>query len=127
MKKVVFAVILGAILGAFDGLTAWLEPDIRNSADAGTRLGTIVMLSSLKSVIAGFLIGILAIFVKNRAAIIGFGLAIGLLLAYLVAMQPDPETGKHYYAQIMLPGGLVGLILGYATQRYATQSQPAQA
>ena len=73
MRKVVFAVILGAILGAFDGLTAWLEPDIRNSPSPGSRLGTIVMLSSLKSVIAGFLIGISACFIKNRPAIIGFG------------------------------------------------------
>ena len=119
MKKVGFAILLGAILGAFDGLTAWLEPDIRNATNPGMRLGTIVMLSSLKSVIAGFLIGLFACFVRRRELVIGFGLAIGLLLAYLVAMQPDPDTGKHYYAQIMLPGGLVGLIVGYATQRFA--------
>jgi hypothetical protein len=42
-----------------------------------------------------------------------FGLAVGLLLAFIVAqMQPG------YYFQIMLPEGMVGLIVGYATQRY---------
>jgi hypothetical protein len=43
---------------------------------------------------------------------------VGLGLAYLVAMQGDPETGQHYYWEIMLPGGIMGMIVGYATQRY---------
>lgn len=112
MKKIGLAVLLGAILGAFDGLTAWFEPAVRD------QIGTIVMLSSLKSVFAGILIGVLACFVRSRVVIALFGFAIGLLLAYLVAMQPDPSTGQHYYAQIMVPGALVGLIVGYATARY---------
>jgi hypothetical protein len=41
---------------------------------------------------------------------------VGLILAFAVAaMQPGPD---HYYFQIMLPGGIVGLIVGYATQKY---------
>ena len=39
-------------------------------------------------------------------------------LAYLVAMAPDAKTGQHYYAQIMIPGAIVGLLVGYATSRY---------
>jgi len=112
MRKIGLAVILGAVLGAFDGLTAWFEPSVRD------QIGTIVMLSSLKSVIAGLLIGIFACYVKKRVATAVFGLAIGLFLAYLVALQPDPATGEHFYAQIMVPGALVGLIVGYATARY---------
>ena len=111
-KKIGFAVLVGAILGAFDGMTAWFEPSVRD------QIGTIVMLSSLKSVIAGFLIGIFACFVQKRIAIAVFGLAVGLALAYLVAMSPDPKTGQHYYAQIMVPGAIVGLLVGYATARY---------
>ncbi|HEX6853306.1 MAG TPA: hypothetical protein VF139_18055 [Candidatus Polarisedimenticolaceae bacterium] len=80
------------------------------------------MLSSLKSVIAGFLIGILAIFVRRRAVIAIAGLVIGLVLAGLVAMQPDPATGEHYYAQIMIPGAIVGLLVGWATARYGDKS-----
>jgi hypothetical protein len=52
-----------------------------------------------------------------------FGLGVGLLLAFLVAAMPS-ETGEHYYWQIMLPGSFVGLIVGYATQRYG--SRPAR-
>ena len=121
MKKIGLAMILGAILGAFDGLTAWFEPSVRD------QVGTIVMLSSLKSVIAGLLIGIFACFVKRRVTIAIFGLAMGLLLAYLVAMSPDPKTGEHYYAQIMIPGALVGLLVGYATARYGARQSPQTA
>jgi len=111
MRKIGLAMLLGAVLGALDGLTAWFEPAVRD------QVGTIVMLSSLKSVIAGLLIGIFACFVKSRGAIVAFGLGTGLLLAFLVAMAPDPNTGEHYYAQIMIPGALVGLLVGYATSR----------
>jgi hypothetical protein len=121
MKKIGFAVLVGAILGAFDGLTAWFEPSVRD------QIGTIVMLSSLKSVIAGLLIGVFACFVTKRVAIAIFGLAVGLALAYLVAMSPDPTTGRHYYAQIMIPGSIVGLLVGYATARYAGKSATSTA
>ena len=119
MKKIGLAVALGAVLGALDGLTAWFTPAVRD------QLGTIVMLSSLKSVIAGLLIGVAAVFMKKELAVTLFGFAVGLLLAYLVAMAPDPKTGEHYYIQIMVPGALVGLIVGYATARYGKKTPAA--
>lgn len=121
MKKIGFAVLVGAILGAFDGLTAWFEPAVRD------KLGLIVMLSSLKSVIAGLLIGIFACFVQKRVAIAVFGVCVGLILAYLVAMAPDENTGEHYYAQIMVPGAIVGLLVGYATSRYGSKATASAA
>jgi len=121
MKKIGFAVLVGAILGAFDGMTAWFEPAVRD------QVGTIVMLSSLKSVVAGLLIGIFACFVQKRVAIAAFGLVAGLILAYLAAMAPDPNTGKHYYAQIMIPGAIVGLLVGYATARYGGKTAASAA
>jgi hypothetical protein len=45
------------------------------------------------------------------------GLAFGLLLSYAVAAMPDP-SGKHYYFEIMLPGSILGAIVGFATQKY---------
>ena len=119
MKKILFAMLIGAVLGALDGATAWFTPAVRD------QVGTIMMLSSIKSVIAGLLIGIFAIYVKKEVAIAVFGFAIGLALAYLVAMAPDPNTGQHYYLQIMIPGALVGLIVGYATARYGKRAVTA--
>jgi hypothetical protein len=48
-----------------------------------------------------------------------FGLAAGAFFAFLVAAMPDP-SGKHYYWEIVLPGSVLGLIVGYATQRYGS-------
>jgi hypothetical protein len=50
-----------------------------------------------------------------------FGLAIGALLAYLTARF---AVGGYYF-EIMLPGSLVGLIVGFATQKYGRTPAPA--
>ena len=46
-----------------------------------------------------------------------FGLAVGAFFAFLVAAMPDP-SGNHYWWEIILPGSIVGLLVGYATQRW---------
>jgi hypothetical protein len=112
MKKILFAIALGAVLGLLDGSTAWFTPDARD------QLGSIIMWSAMKDVIAGFLIGVFAVFVRSWKGVALFGLIVGLALAFLVAMSPDPVTGRHYYVAIMLPGSLVGLLVGYFTARY---------
>lgn len=111
MNKVVYGLLLGGVLGILDGLTAWFTPEVR------PLLAGIVVGSTFKGLIAGLLIGWFARKVNSLPLGILFGTAIGLLLAYLVAAMPS-ETGKHYYFAIMLPGALVGAIVGYATQRY---------
>ena len=116
MKKVLLAVILGGALGLMDGMSAWFTPDAR------VKLAEIVLWSAMKDVIAGFLIGVFAVFVRTKMAIALWGLTVGMGLAFLVAMAPDPETGRHYYLAIMLPGSLVGLLVGYATARYGAGS-----
>jgi hypothetical protein len=44
-----------------------------------------------------------------------------MLLAYGIAAMPS-ATGEHYYFAIMLPGSVLGAVVGYATQRYPTQA-----
>lgn len=116
MKKILIAITLGAVLGLLDGSTAWFTPDAR------PQLGDIILWSAMKDVIAGFLIGVFAVFVKDWKVVAAFGLLVGLGLAFWVASMPDPETGKHYYLAIMLPGSMVGLLVGYFTAKYGTKS-----
>jgi hypothetical protein len=114
MNKVLLGIVLGGILGVFDGLTAWFYPEVRNAL-----LG-IVAGSTIKGLIAGVLIGFFARKVNSLPLGILFGLGVGLLLAFGVAHM----EGKHYF-EIMLPGGIVGLIVGYATQKYGRSPQTA--
>ena len=115
MSKPLIGILLGAVLGAFDGLTAWFTPAVRD------QLGAIVISSTFKGIIAGIAIGFFA--KKFHSLPIGllFGLTIGAVLAWLTARF---AVGGYYF-EIMLPGSLVGLIVGFATQRYGRQ--PAEA
>ena len=42
------------------------------------------------------------------------GLVVAAFFAFLVAATPQPD-GHHYWIEIMPPGWIVGLIVGYAT------------
>jgi hypothetical protein len=77
----------------------------------------IIIGSTFKGLLAGLAAGVFAKKVNSSVAGTLFGLAVGLLLAWAVAAMPS-ETGKHYYFEIMLPGSILGAIVGYATQRY---------
>jgi len=51
-----------------------------------------------------------------------FGLAVGFVLAFLVAYL---QHG--YYLQIIMPGSIVGMIVGWATQQYGVASRSTAA
>jgi hypothetical protein len=118
MNKLWFAVLLGGLLGIFDGLTAWFTPEVR-AAIVGIVIGSMV-----KGMIAGAAAGYFAKKVNSVPMGILFGLGVGALLAYLVAAMPQPN-GRHYYFEIMLPGSIVGAIVGYAAQKYGSTAAPA--
>ncbi|HET7150209.1 MAG TPA: hypothetical protein VFI60_02265 [Candidatus Acidoferrum sp.] len=112
MNKVLLGLLLGTVLGAIDGGTAWFTPEVR------PEMATIIIGSTFKGLVAGVLIGFFARKVKSLPLGILFGLAVGALLALAIAAMPDAITGKHYYKEIIIPGSLVGLIVGYATQKF---------
>jgi hypothetical protein len=103
--------LLGAVLGAVDGLSAWFTPAVR------AQLVGIVVGSTIKGLIAGIAIGFFARKVHSLLLGILFGLTVGFILAFIVA-----QMQHGYYFEIILPGSIVGIIVGYATQRYG---QPA--
>ena len=115
MSKPVLGLMLGAFLGLLDGLSALFYPE------AAPTIVQIVIGSTIKGLIAGLAIGFFAKRVHSLPLGILFGLAVGLLLAFLVAAMPQPG-GKHYYFEIMLPGAIVGAIVGYATQTWRGKS-----
>ena len=115
MSKPLIGILLGAVLGALDGLTAWFTPAVRD------QLVGIVISSTFKGIITGIAIGFFAKKFHSLPLGIAFGLAVGALLAFLTARF---AVGGYYFA-IMLPGSMVGLIVGFATQKYGNSPAPA--
>lgn len=112
MSKPIFGLMLGGFLGIFDGMSAWFSaPEVR------PQIVGIVIGSTIKGLLAGVLIGFFARKVRSLPLGILFGVAVGAFFAYLIAMMPN-EQGGHYYWEIMLPGSILGMIVGYATQRH---------
>ena len=117
MNKPVLGLLLGGALDALDGLTALISaPEVK------PEIVGIVIGSTGKGLLAGLLIGFVARKVNNLVAGILIGTVIAALLALPIALHADPVTGRRYIWEIMIPGSIVGLIVGYATQRFG---QPA--
>ena len=116
MNKILLGLLLGAVLGAVDGGTAYFTPAVR------AQLAGIILGAPVKGLIAGVATGFFARKVNSLFLGILFGLAVGFVLAFLVAYM---QHG--YYFEIILPGSIVGAIVGYATQRYGAAPATATA
>ena len=113
MNKPVLGLVAGGVLGIFDGLTALIS-----APEVAPQIAMIVVGSMGKGLVAGVLIGWFAKKVNNLGAGLVFGLVIGALLALPFALPANPETGQVYFWEILIPGSMVGLIVGFLTQRY---------
>jgi F0F1-type ATP synthase assembly protein I len=115
MNKIVVGLIFGAVLGALDGATAWFTPDVRSM------MTSIMVGSTFKGMVVGLLSGWFARRVNSTQWGIVVGSVLGLAFAFAVAAMPS-ENGQHYYLEIMLPGFVVGAIIGFLTQKMGTSS-----
>jgi hypothetical protein len=106
MKKIGLGLLLGAVLGAIDGASSWFTPEVR------AMLRQIIMGSVIKDALVGVIRGIFAMKVRNVSSGVVFGAVVGGAFAFLVAYLQHA-----HYVEIMVPGTIVGMILGYATQR----------
>ena len=102
--------LLGGVLGIFDGLSAAVSAPETRPALLGIVIG-----STFKGLVAGLLIGVFATKVRSVVWTVLFGVAVSAFFAYLVAAM----QGK-YYLEIITPGALVGLIVGYAAARHGS-------
>ena len=125
MKKPVFGMLLGGVLGIPDGLSALVSAGDDPNVRAG--IAGIVVGSTVKGLITGLLIGWLAR--KSSSLPLGIlaGLAVGLLLAFGVSRMQVAAGQPAYYWQIMTPGAIVGVIVGYATFTHRESRPPASA
>jgi hypothetical protein len=111
MTKPMLGVLTGAALGLVDGLSALASPEARPI------ILSIVIGSTLKGVLTGAAAGWLARVWRSTTGGIVCGVAIGFILSALAALPVMSDHPSHYY-EIVLPGMLLGAIVGFVTQRY---------
>ncbi|MBI2897540.1 MAG: hypothetical protein HYY06_28535 [Deltaproteobacteria bacterium] len=121
MTKLTTGLVLGGILGLVDGLAAFRTPQVADM------MAAIVLGSTTKGVVSGLAAGAFARSVRSVPAGVAFGLLVGLVLAFIAAWATPDSAGHRYYFSIMLPGAVLGAVVGFATQRFGgpdTQRRP---
>ena len=113
MSKPMLGLVLGGILGILDGLSALISAPNDPAVKAG--IVGIVVGSTIKGLLTGWIIGWFAKRTQSLGIAIVFGLAVGLALAFCVSLMQLAAGQPAYYWQIMLPGGILGVIVGYVT------------
>ncbi len=119
MNKPVLGTLLGTALGILDGVSALAYPDARPMIVA------ILIGSTIKGLLTGALAGIIAQRWKSIAWGIASGVAIGWALSSLAALPAQQGQPSHYF-EIVLPGMLLGAIVGFVTQHYPKGSRARQ-
>jgi len=120
MSKPLLGLILGGVLGAFDGLSALVSsPDVPAVKEG---IVGIVIGSTMKGLIVGVVTG----FVARKFNSLGIGIACGLTLGFALALVVAVLQGSHYL-EIILPGSLVGIIVGFVTQKYGAPQRALNA
>jgi hypothetical protein len=114
LNRPLLGLLVGAGLGILDGLSALVSsPEVKDE------IAGIVIGSSGKGLVAGLIVGLIA----RKLASSKWSTAIGVLVASVVTFPIAHMNAQHYgrpdyYWKIMLPGALVGAIVGYVVMRY---------
>jgi hypothetical protein len=107
LTKPVLGLTVGGALGLLDGLSGFFEPSL------APVMGSVIAFSLLKGLVAGVVIGYVSQRVHSMllGVLAGIGIAAGLSLLVIL------RAGMVLFWDIMIPGMLLGLIVGFATQR----------
>jgi len=108
ITKPMLGLAVGGALGLLDGLSGFLEPSL------APLMGSVITFSLLKGLVSGIAIGYFSQRVRSTTAGIAAGIAIAAVLSLLVVLH----AGMALFWDIMLPGMLLGAIVGFATQKF---------
>jgi hypothetical protein len=123
LSRPLLGLLAGLLLGALDGLSALVT-----SPEVADQIAGIVVGSSFKGVLAGVIVGLVARRFQSSAAGIALGTGVAAVITLPIAHLNAQHYGDpSYYWKIMLPGALVGAIVGFAVVRYGRPAKPRDA
>jgi len=103
---------VGGTLGLLDGLSGFLEPSL------APLMTSVIAFSLLKGLVSGVVIG----YFSKRVYSMVLGVLAGVVIAAAFSMLLILKAGMALFLDIMLPGMLLGVIVGFATQRFGRRT-----
>src|SRR5260370_15546452 len=117
LTKPVLGLAVGGVLGLLDGLSGFFEPSL------GAVMSSVITFSLLKGLLAGIATG----YVSQRVHSMLLGILVGIGIAAVLSLLVILRAGTALFWDILLPGMLLGAIVGFATQRFGKKSEAAAA
>lgn len=114
-SRPLLGLLLGTVFGLLDGLSGFFYPKL------AAIMMRVIFFSTLKGVLAGLVIGLVAQRVNSLAVGIAVGLAVGAITSYLLVLYAGSQT----FWDIVPPGMLLGVIVGFATVKLGRRPEPA--
>lgn len=123
LNRPLLGLLAGALLGVLDGLSALVS-----SPEVSSEIGGIVVGSAGKGLVAGVIVGLIARKLTSSKWSTLIGVVVASIVTFPIAHMNAQHYGRpDYYWKIMLPGALVGAIVGYVVMRYGKAPQPRAA
>jgi len=117
LSKPMLGLVIGGTLGLLDGLSGFLEPSL------APVMSSVITFSMLKGLLSGLAIG----FFSQRVRSMPLGIFAGMVFAAILSLLVILRAGMGLFWDIMLPGMLLGLIVGFATQKYGRRVEASAA
>ncbi len=106
MKKLPLGLLSGTVLGLLDGLSAFFIPE------ALEMIGMIITSATIKGVITGLCIGLIARKVDGIGKNILLGGGVSAVLSILAAVPSGA------YIEILVPGVIIGVLVGFLVAKW---------
>lgn len=117
LTKPILGLTVGGILSLLDGLSGFFEPSL------APVMGSVITFSLLKGLLSGIATG----YVSERVHSMPLGILAGVGIAAVLSLLVILRAGMTLFWDILLPGMLLGAIVGFATQRFGHAKKSAVA
>jgi hypothetical protein len=117
LTKPLLGLAVGGTLGLLDGLSGFLVPSL------APLMISVITFSLLKGLLSGIAIG----YVSQRVHSMAVGLLAGLGIAAVLSLLVIFRAGMALFWDIMLPGMLLGVVVGFTTQKFGTRAEGPRA